>query len=198
MEIEGLADIDRLKEKSRQLARSERSPWEPRAVARAFAREAVRTFQGQPMRFTLQAWIDLEYALSPLLMLRLPETLEELEAAMMAFDLDLKELTPAEAVEMGELMIAVIGDGFAMRLDMQQPGVAAVPAADGFGAWLPIYSALVKQCGIAPAPALQMEVGHVFALLAAGKANEGWEPVGKPYAWRELPEPLNDQPSTLS
>lgn len=186
--IEGLADLDRLKERSREIARSERSGWEPRCVARAFACGGRVRWKEHEVRFTMQTWIDLDHALSPLLLGRMPGDLDELEAAVDAFALEVEALTPDEAIELTEAMLRAVTLGFALRLDMRRPGAAAAAALlpDGFGAWLPIYAALVQECGVAPAAVKAMDVAEVFALLAGVRWNKGWEPAGTPYALRDL------------
>jgi hypothetical protein len=83
---------------------------------------------------------------------------------------------------------AAVTEAFAMALPMRLPDSPQGGVDDGFGAWLPIFAALVTQCGLTPQAALALRVDRAFALLAAHRRNQGWEVAGTPYALREVAE----------
>lgn len=168
----------------RDLAGAEQDPWQPRCIARAFAtpREAVAVF-------TMQTWIDLDAARSPLLEGVLPQTGDGLDAAIDAFRCGPVDLTPEEAVGLGLMMLDAIHAAFAMRLEVTPPGgdgdARSRGLAGGFGDWLPIYAALVAQLGLSIADANALPVGKALALLASHRRNCGWMPAGATYAQRD-------------
>ena len=167
------------------LAGAEQSAWQPRCIARAFATPP----EGAPV-FTLQTWIDLDAVSSPLLEGRLPETEEELHAAIDAFRCGPVDLSAEEAVGLGLMMREAIEEAFAMSLPMTPPNDAGGgPIAGGFGDWLPIYAALTAQLGLSRADARATPVGEAFALLAADKRNRGWMPAAATYAQRDVIQP---------
>jgi hypothetical protein len=187
-------ELARLREFSADLSRTQLSPWEPRVVARAFARPARSR-----CRFTLQVWVDLDHGLSPLLMGRLPTEIAELDDAIDAFGLGIVELTAQEAVDLGMEMLEAIAAGFAMMLKMRPPqGFTTVAADDGFGAWLPLLAALVKEAGLTVAEARSLPVGEAYALLAACRRQAGWETAGPPYSMRELGEATENETKTAA
>jgi hypothetical protein len=183
------------------LASADRSEWEPRCVAEAFARPVPDVRQGPEFVLTLQGWIDLDAIRSPILQGRLPEAAtarEDLLAAMACFDrVPEVECTPENAVEIGHRMIAAVHDAFAMIVKMQPPKGSELGERDGspFGLWLPVF------CGIMEIvhdtrKAFAMPVTQAFALLAGTKGNHGWTVDGETYRTREceMPEP-SEEPS---
>ena len=169
------------------LAAADQGAWQPRCIARAFALPA----DGTPV-FTMQVWIDLDAASSPLLEGRLPETEEELHAAVDAFRCGPVDLSAEEAVGLGLMMREAIEEAFALSLPMNPPcddGGGTMSLSGGFGDWLPIYAALVAQLGLSRAEARATPVGEAFALLAADKRNRGWMPSGATYAQRDVLRP---------
>lgn len=174
------AEEQALHELGSEVAAALHSPWEPRCVARAFA-------SGAPLALTMQQWIDLDHARSPLLQDALPATAEELTVAAEIFALDVAEFSPQEAADVAELMLRAVRAAFALALPMRDPGAEKVATEDdGFGTWLPLWAALVTQCGLAPDAALALRVDRAYALLTAHRRNQGWEPAGEPYALRDL------------
>jgi hypothetical protein len=170
-----------LRETSAEIAAAAQSPWQPACIARAFATPPAGT-----LALTMQGWIDLEHAHSPLLTGRPLETIAELDVAFAAFGLERTKSTPEEAVLIELAMRTVLAEAFSMALPMRQPDAQVGVAEDGFGSWLPIYTALITQCGLAPQIASALRVDQAFALLAAHRRNQGWEAAGTPYALREI------------
>ncbi len=169
-----------LRELGKDLAGALHSLWEPACLARAFATPGEGA-----LVFTMQGWIDLDAARSPLLAGGLPETLEEIEAAVDAFRCGPVDLSPDEAEGLGRLMREEIEAAFALGLRMRAPGAeTGAEAPDGFGTWLPLWACLVTQCGLAPDAALALRVGRAFALVAGMRRNQGWECAGTTYALR--------------
>lgn len=168
------------------LAAAEQSPWQPRCIARAFA-----TPRAGAVVFTMQTWIDLDGASSPLLEGQLPETTEQISDAVDAFGCGPVDLSVEEALGLGLMMREAIEEAFAMSLPMSPPddGDGAVSLSGGCGDWLPIYAALVAQLGLSRADARATPVGEAFALLAADKRNRGWHPTGATYAQRDVLRP---------
>jgi hypothetical protein len=169
------------------LAAADASTWQPCCIARAFTLPA----DGAPI-FTMQAWIDLDAASSPLLEGRLPETEEDLHAAVDAFHCGPVDLSAEEAMGLGLMMREAIEEAFALSLPMTPPsndGGGTLSLSAGFGDWLPIYAALVAQLGLSRADARATPVGEAFALLAADKRNRGWMPAGATYAQRDVIRP---------
>lgn len=187
------AEAERLRELGRELAGALKSPWQPLAIAQAFASRGAGELQ-----LTMQGWIDLEAARSPLLVQGKLETPEQIAAAFRAFDLDFDlaatiearpgfQTPPDDAVLIIGVMRRVIAEAFAASLPMTPPGPAGEDADpfDGFGDWAPIFACLVAQCGITPAIALRLPVEQAFVLIAAHRHNQGWRTAGVPYALRE-------------
>jgi hypothetical protein len=170
-----------LLEMSAELTAAKASPWEPRCIAHAFARQ-----DAQPIDFTMQAWIELEAMRSPLLQGELPEDLEDLEDALNAVGQSAKDLDSAQAIDVGHAVIVVISEAFAMALPMKEPGAETqeTEGPDGFGTWLPIFACLVTQCGLSPADARALRVAEAYALIAAHRRNQGWNEAGQPYNGR--------------
>lgn len=181
------AEENDLRSLSAALAGAEESAWQPRCIARAFA-----TPEAGAVVFTMQTWIDLDAASSPLLEGRLPETAEELNDAVSAFGCGPVDLSPEEAVGLGLMMREAIEEAFALSLPMSPPddgGGFGPGLAGGFGGWLPIYAALIAQFGLSRADARACPVGEAFALLACDKRNRGWQPAAATYAQRDVIQP---------
>jgi hypothetical protein len=160
------------------------SPWQPRTVARAFARTAPPLF-----RFTLQTWIDLDSLKSPLLQGAFPDDEDSLQAALAAFDHpveDVTAMTPDEAANLAELMRDAVQRGFSAALRMRPAEGGAAGTGDGFGAFAPVLACLIVQLGFSRADALRTPVEQAFVLIAAHRSNQGWRPAGTPYALRDL------------
>lgn len=169
----------------RELSERVQSPWEPACLARAFRRE-----RHEEMHLTMQGWIDLEDARSPLLQGALPEDAAQLDDAIRAFQFYSfrgEELSPDAAVEMAAQMRDAVRAAFSTAMPMRDPAATAETSPDdGFGRWLPIFACLVVQCGLDENAALMMRVDRAFALVAAHRRNQGWEPAGTPYALRDI------------
>lgn len=176
-----------LQELSAELAGAMQSPWQPRTVARAFATRAV----GEIV-FTLQHWIDLDAARSPILTGELPANREETEAMFRVFGLDLGE--PEEAELICAAIEQEIAEAFAAALPMRAEQ-AAEGEDDGFGEWAPIFACLVSQCGLGRGEALATPVAQAFVLIATHRANQGWRVAGTPYAVRDVGEEAGSQKS---
>lgn len=189
-------DLQDLHELQAELAATERAPWEPRCVARAFRGAA------DPFIFTMQAWIDLEAAESPILRGRLPEIddtsdapldalLRDYRAAFAAFGHHAttpENCTPEELLSLGRQMIRAVAQGFEMQVKLARPDgtTGSRQSDDGMGAWLPIFACLVGQLGLAPGEARALPVAQAFAFLAAHRVNTGWHVIAEPYALREV------------
>lgn len=178
-----------LRELGEELSGAAHSPWEPRAVAEAFRRDDEEVFV-----LTMQAWIDLDAARSPILQGDLPEpdgaVLEHYAAAFAAFGYTAATPGACEAEELillGQKMIAAVREGFSMALRMTPPGGAGTsPDRGGFGTWLPLLACLKTQLGFSLTEAMSVPVKQAFALIAAHRANEGWTVAGEPYQYREV------------
>ena len=164
-----------------ELSETMNSRWEPVAIGRAFARLAP----GE-LAFTMQGWIELSRAQSPLLDGKLPEIYDELAAAFAAFGLRIEDSPPEEAALIATAMRRAIQTGLAAVLPMTPAKETDGDAADGFGTWLPILTCLVTQCGIAPTIALDLRVEQAFMFLSAHRRNQGWRVAGIPYAHRDI------------
>jgi hypothetical protein len=180
-------DEQDLRELQAELLDVEVSPWEPRCVARAF-RSVV-----SPFVFTMQAWIDLDAAGSPFLLLQLPEAEDALAAFEVAFEAFGHVATTPEACDddelvlLGNKMILTIARGFSMRLKLSPPeGFEAAEADNGLGDWLPILACLKGQLDFSLAEALALDVGQAFALVAAHRCNQGWSVSGENYTLRDV------------
>lgn len=187
-------DIGDLRRLGEELAAAEAGPFEPADIGRLFSRSARPEFE-----FTMQAWIDLSAAESPLLLGVFPDAdgAAALEAmlgdALAAFgrSRDMAgSLEPGEAVVVMGRMLRSIADGFSAAVRMRPAGACATgTGGGGFGAWLPIYCCLVTQCGLGPEAALAMPVGRAYALIAGMRWNQGWECAGESYRQRDALRP---------
>ena len=186
--MSGQDDQD-LRELQAELLDVERSPWQPRCVARAF-----RTSE-DPLVFTMQAWLDLDAVASPFLLEEMPEDgdyLAQYEVAFAAFGhvtTTPEACEPAELVLLGQKMIRAIVLGFSMRVKLSPPeGRKSSGADNGLGDWLPVLACLKSQLGFSLSEALALPVGQAFALIAGHRCNEGWSVAAGNYAQRDLPE----------
>lgn len=187
-------EAQELRELGEEIAAAERSPWEPGTIARAWA-----TPDDGALALTMQGWIDLSAARSPILLDRYPETPAELHAAAASFGLaNFAALNPLEAVRVTNEMRRTVRAAFAAALKMQPPAVAEMgPEDDGFGVWMPILTALVTQCGLGVQEALALRVDQAFTLFATHLRNQGWHLGGTSYALRDVADadqPSNGQP----
>jgi hypothetical protein len=183
------------KKASAKMAAMENSIWQPGCVSRMFANDARGELD--PV-FTMQAWINLDRARSPLIYGKVPNTWAEAMAAFRAFGLSLEdfECEPEEiGTVVGEVVLkmhAAIQAGFGMAIEMQPPQQKGVeyepPQKNQFGSYLSLYACLVVKCGVAPEGVDYLEVGRARALVAAMRGNEGWRVVGLPYALRGVTE----------
>jgi hypothetical protein len=171
-----------LRAMGQDLAAAAQSRWQPACIARAFA-----TPDPDVPVLTMQGWIDLDAARSPLLDGEIPSTADELDAAFAAFGLKRSGLNPEEAAAVVDALMDAVDDAFALALPMSPAGASTSGAAedDGFGSWLPLFACLVTQCGLLPQFVLALRVDRAFALVAALRRNQGWQPTGTPYALRE-------------
>ena len=139
----------------------------------------------------MQAWIELDAERSPLLIGELPETEQQLAAALAAFGhAGPVELTPEEAAGLALAMREAVNAGFSTMLKMRNPQSpqGATDGSDGFGHWLPLFACLVVQCSLSADEARALPVAQVFALIAAMRYNESWECASEPYAVRDVTE----------
>lgn len=177
-----MTEAEEFEQHSAELAAELRSPWQPRCIARAW-----RTPGEGDLVFTMQTWIDLDAARSPLLAGRAPETIEELAGAFAIFGIPFDAATPPEeAALIVAAMRRAIEEGFAAALPMRPPEAADDDGADGFGVWLPLLACLVTQCGLEPEAALRLGVTRAHMLISAHRRNQGWEVAGQPYAVRDM------------
>ncbi|HSI10719.1 MAG TPA: hypothetical protein VK961_01685 [Chthoniobacter sp.] len=184
------AEEEQLSELSKDLAKASADPAEPRSIVRAFA-----TPQEEHIALTMQNWIDLESIRSPLLHLRLPDDLEELERAANVFRMSVRALSSKAAVLVARGIRRAIAEAFSLALPMRRGGSTAVAdssVGDGFGAWLPLFAFLVAECGLDPHAARELRVDQAFALLAACRRNQGWEPRGVSYAQRDAAQNVKE------
>ena len=99
------AEEQQLKELGESLVAADASAWQPRCIARAFAR------RGELFTLTMQGWIDLDQVKSPILVGRLPDgenALQEIADALAAFDHEpvaVTALDPEEAVIIARKML---------------------------------------------------------------------------------------------
>jgi len=175
-----------------ELVSAERSPWQPRCVARAFRSSE------DPFVFTVQTWIDLDAAKSPFLLGKLPEAEEamvQFEVAFAAFGhraTTPEACDPEELILLGRKMLVEIERGFAMRLQLAPPEGCKLTegSGNGLGGWLPIVACLKSQLGFSLAETLSLTVGQAFALVASHRVNEGWSVSDETYAHRDIPETM--------
>lgn len=172
-----------LREFSADLAATENSPWEPRCLMRAFA-----TPSPDAIILTMQGWADLELIQSPILQSELPSNFEQLEGAAKAFGLSVDKISPDEGVGIASALCFAVSEGFALALPMRPPKECTTTPSgkDGFGAWLPLLTFLIKECGLSYADASAMDVRRAFALMAAAQRSEGWECAGDTYLHRDM------------
>jgi hypothetical protein len=174
-----------LRELSDELAAAERSTGEPRCITRAFASRTT----GE-LVLTMQGWIDLEEARSPLLEARIPDgddALEQLNAAVDAFRCGPLDVTATEAARLAGKMLTAVQRAFGTVLPMSPPNPAQ-GSNDGFGTWLPVFTCLVSQVGLSRREALDLPVEQAHAIVAAMRHNEGWSSAGVTYAQRNIIE----------
>jgi len=168
------------------LAGAEQSPWQPRVVCRAFARVPGA------LVLTMQGWIDLEAARSPLLEGSLPDADDadgQLTRAVDAFGLGPLVAEPGERDLLVVAMLDAVFAAFETRLAMRAPGPESSPLAPGgFGAWLPVLACLIAQLGMSRPDALATPVAQAFALIAAHRHNQGWHVTEATYAQRDIGE----------
>jgi hypothetical protein len=178
-------DIANLRAWGEDLAASHAPGGEPACVAAAFARQAQGVFV-----FTMQAWIDLVHARSPLLQGGLPETAGQAAAAFAAFDwqgVSAEEMEHEEALACFRRMRDAVNDAMAMVLDMQPRDAGELLPNDGFGVWLPLLARLIAKdngLGMSRSEALTMPVGQAYALLAGWRHNHGWKAASVGYELR--------------
>lgn len=143
---------------------------------------------------TMQGWIDLDAARSPLLLGRLPGTEEDLAAAFAVFlPGGLKTSTGTEVFTLSEIMRDEVRDAFAAALPMQPENAAADDEGDdGFGDFAPLLACLISQCGLSAAEAMALPVAQAFVLIASHRRNQGWKVAGKKYAFRDLEESTDE------
>lgn len=177
------AEEQQLRELGSDLAKASADPSEPRSIVRAFASP-----QKDHIALTMQNWIDLESIRSPLLRLRLPERLDELELTANVFRMSIRALSSEVAVLVARGIRRAVAEAFSLALPMRRGGSTAgveSTSEEGFGAWLPLFAFLVAECGLDPHAARELRVDQAFALLAACRRNQGWEPSGASYAQRD-------------
>lgn len=163
-----------------ELASVDQSPWEPRCIAAAFYPPA-----NLPV-LTMERWIALDAIQSPLLLGKRPSDLETLESAANIFALSARTLSAEEAILLGNQLLEVVNGAFAMALRMRQPGSEQDAGGAGFGSWLPLFTCLLVDCGMPAADVRAFPVGQAFAVLAAMRRNQGWEPAETSYAQRDV------------
>jgi hypothetical protein len=180
-------DIEQLRAWGRDLAAAETSLWQPRTIAQAWATPAAGK-----LALTMQGWIDLDAVRSPLLEDRAPESEEELAAAWCAFGLVWEGWEKAAAVDATDpshivrSMLSAVHQAFAAVLPMRpEEADAGTSGPDGFGDWLPVFTALVTRCRLSLAEARALRVDAAFTLIAGERRDHGWRPQGAPYALRD-------------
>jgi hypothetical protein len=173
-----------VRELADDLANATQGAGEPRCIVAAFA-----TMPENRVVLTMQNWIDLEAIRSPLLQLRLPEHLEELEMAANVFRMTVRNLSADNAIRVACVIRQAADEAFSLAMPMR-PSSSHIDngsdTSDGFGTWLPLFAFLVAECGLTPAAAGALPVSHAFALLAAHRRNQGWECAGASYAQRDF------------
>ena len=169
-----------------ELSGADQSPWEPRCVCAAFASAPGA------LVLSMQGWIDLETARSPLLQYRpidADDSDGQLSAAVNAFGLGPLLTEPEERDALVEALLEAVCRAFATGVAMSLPGKSGGSLSPGgFGRWLPILSCLVGQLGMSRADALLTPVCQAFALIAGHRHNEGWIVRDVSYARRDVME----------
>lgn len=179
------ANLAELCELSNALGSEEKSPWQPRCIASAFATPLPRT-----RHLTMQAWIDLDAIRSPFLLGIVPEDAEAFLAAASALHLVVTEHTPPlDIAVLQEVIFGAVDRAFATALPMRSPKGGEKRSDAGFGGWLPLYACLVAEIGLDPDKALEMRVDRALALIAGLRHNQGLEVAGVPYALRDQAAP---------
>jgi len=167
------------------IAKAEQSPWEPRCVCKAFASAPGA------LVLTLQGWIDLDAARSPLLEgkgIDADDAEGQLTAAVNAFGLGPLLTEPEDRDTLVEAMLDAVHAAFSTHLKMRCPGESRAQAPGGFGKWLPILACLVAQLGMSRPEALATPVIQALALIAAHRSNQGWTVADLSYAQRDMEE----------
>lgn len=181
------AEEQHLRAWSAELAGAEQSPWEPRCVARAFASAPGA------LVLTMQGWIDLDAARSPLLSGGLPETVEDLTAAVDAFGLQPFEADPELALAFAQDALDAVNRAFEAQIRMRAAGATGSTLSGGFGDWLPILSCLIAQLGMTRLDALSTPVAQAFAIIAGHRHNQGGIVADATYAQRDATEATADK-----
>lgn len=181
-----------LRAMSADIAAAEQSGWQPGAIARAFASASQPSTLNPQLALTMQGWIDLDHARSPLLAIGIPAeiTLAEVDFAAGVFGMESVELTPAQAAPLLAPMIRACEAAFAaaLRMSPSQPSTLSSQPPDGFGDWMPLLTMLMVEAHLSLADALALRVDAAFILAATIRRNQGWEPAGVSYALRDVKE----------
>lgn len=176
-----------LQQLSQELAAAEQSDWQPRCIARAFAR------QPDEMILTLQGWIDLDLAKSPLLLGELPDgdnLIAQLSDGVDAFGIGPLDVTPEEAVVLAQKMREAVSNAFSTVLRMESPRGEGDHSLEheGFGSWVKVLTYLISELGLSRHDALGTPVAQAYALISCRQFIAGWRVGGLSYAQRDVEE----------
>ena len=100
-------------------------------------------------------------------------------------------IPPAKAPAAVQALYGLCAARFATGVKMLPPpslGSGQEIQEDGFGDWLPLYTALVTELGLSPGAALDLAVAQGLGMLATKRHNEGYSVAGQNYRVRELPD----------
>ncbi len=173
-----------LRELGEELAGAQQSEWQPRCIA-----EAWRSPVDGAIALTMQGWIDLDAARSPMLRGEVPDQVAEFEVCARAFGVVTERMEGVEMARTAMTMRDAVAAAFRAALKMvpadPQLAPADAQASDGFGDWLPMLTFLVKECGLHLDEALALRVDRAFMIMAAVRRNQGWRVAGMNYALRD-------------
>lgn len=185
-------------EHAERVAAAENSPWQPRLVAEAFLPQPVRI--GGPWSLgplTMRGWLALDARRSPFLSgdpippEEIPGRIAEVLTAFYGIDHDaddvIEHLPPGETAAAIAAIRALVCSAFATALSMASPIQGGEPGKeDGFGSWLPVWTALRKELGMGKEEAAETPVAQALAMLATARHNEGYTVKGENYRIKEI------------
>lgn len=207
-------DLDALRQIGATLRAQEASPWQPSIVAHAFLAHPVMAGPWALPPLTFRQYIALDAARSPvlsgawghppdpsdptdpshpsdstLLLDQLAQALSILTSQPVTVDDVCTAVTPQTIGDVFAGLARLVREAMATALPMRHPiahttdsGAARDP---GIGWWLLVLAALVAECHLTPAAALDLPIHQGFALLAATAARQGAHPAGETYREQE-------------
>lgn len=180
-----------------RVAAAENSPWQPRLVSEAFLATTVRVGWWDLGPLTMRGWLALDARRSPFLsgdplppemvLERLAEAIGILSGQTVTVDDVTREIASGGGPAAIQAVTGICNARFSTSVSMVSPIRGGTPMKeDGFGSWLPIFTALVKELGLSIESALDIAVNQAIALLSTARHNEGYTVAGENYRVREI------------